>query len=365
MAVSVADLVKFYADTPPPKSDSLADLEARLEALSSPGYRSPFKFEPPSLSPLAAGAFGTPKYGQLNAYTSVADALKAPTVPDVASLYPLHRVAGPATPGAITVSELFEQRTRASSRPLWEQLAERHGPAAGPVGFGKFLYDSGNALGRAMEALRPQLERFGMFVGGLATGIETALYVLRTGLPRDPYGNPVPPHNAGLYVLARGAYRGDWEAEAQFLNEIGADGALDSDLYLEKLLRPTFEPDRLDLRVSWEQRDPRAARRWLKKRLGEIKRGDGDKTRLLLPYEAGDEQAQTELLAFADAEAARARDTEIRSILPERQYQVLMLMAEERKQAEIAEELGIGISTVKTHAGRLRNNPDLLRALRP
>ena len=95
------------------------------------------------------------------------------------------------------------------------------------------------------------------------------------------------------------------------------------------------------------------------------KRGDKGKTRLLLPHEGGDEQAQTELLAFADAEAARARDAEIRSILPERQYQILMLLAEERKQAEIAEELGIGISTVKTHAGRLRNNPDLRKALRP
>jgi hypothetical protein len=36
VAVSVADLVNYYADAPPPKNDSLADLEARLEALVSP-----------------------------------------------------------------------------------------------------------------------------------------------------------------------------------------------------------------------------------------------------------------------------------------------------------------------------------------
>lgn len=344
MAPTVADLVKFYADAPPPKKDSLADLEAHLDALRNPGYRNPVQSKPRSLKPPGVGP-----YEALGTYASVAEALKPPAI-NVPSPYQAHHTTGLVLPEPTRLSEM---------------LARKYGQSPALTGAAKFLYDAGETLNRTMEAWRPQLEKFGMFVGGLATTIENALYVLRSAGPRDPYGNPVPLHNAGLYVLAQGAYRGDWEAEAQFLNEIGADGALDSDLYLQELLRPTFAPARLDLRVSWEQRDPRAARRWLKKRLGEIKRGDEGKTRLLLPHEGGDEQAQTELLAFADAEAARARDAEIRSILPERQYQILMLLAEERKQVEIAEELGIGISTVKTHAGRLRNNPDLRKALRP
>jgi DNA-directed RNA polymerase specialized sigma24 family protein len=149
------------------------------------------------------------------------------------------------------------------------------------------------------------------------------------------------------------------------LNEIGADESADNVLYLEELLRPTFEPTRLDLREPWEQRNPLEARRWLRKSLGDLKRKNGGEKHIVLPYKENDEQAQAELFAFAQEESKRAREAEIRSILPERQYQILMLLVEERKQAEIAEELGIGLSTVKTHAGRLRRNPDLLRALQP
>ncbi len=150
MPVSVADLAKYYADTAPPKNDSLANLEARLEALTSPSYRNPLKFEP-SLPHLAAEAFGTTKYGPLGQYTFVATALKVPVVPDVASLYPLHRVAGPSTPGATTVSELFAQRYGAPSSPLWTQLAERHGFSPGLIGSGNFLYETEDFFSKTLE----------------------------------------------------------------------------------------------------------------------------------------------------------------------------------------------------------------------
>lgn len=351
MAPTVADLVKSYADAPPPKKDSLADLEAHLDALHTSGYRSPFKFEPSSLSSLAAASFGTTKYGPPSEHTSAADALALPGVSEVSSLYQAHHTTGLVLPGPT---------------PLSEMLAKKYGQSPGLIGAAKFLYDAGENLHRTMDAWRPQLERFGMFVGGLATTIENALYVLRSAGPRDPYGNPVPLHNAELYVLARWAYRGDyWEAKAQFLNEIGADESADNVLYLEELLRPTFKPSRLDLREPWEQRNPLEARRWLRKSLGDLKRKNGREKRIVLPYEENDEQARSELFAFAEEESERAREAKIRSILPERQCQILMLLAEEHKQAEIAELLGIGLSTVKTHAGRLQNNPDLLRALRP
>ena len=183
MAVTVADLVKYYADAPPPKSDSLAGLEARR----TPGYQSPFKFEPSSLQSLGVGSFGTTKYGPLGEYTSVADALKLPTAPNVTSLYPLHRAAGLGTPGVPSLSELFAQRIGTSSRPLWEQIAERRGPAAGPVGLGKFLYDGGEALGRIMEAWRPQFEKFGLFMQNAAPGLQNLQRTLEALRLRPPF----------------------------------------------------------------------------------------------------------------------------------------------------------------------------------
>jgi hypothetical protein len=107
VAVSVADLVNYYADAPPPKNDSLADLEARLEALTSPGYRSPFKFATTSLPSIAAGAFGTTKYDTLGRYTSFTNTLKLSTVADIASPFPLHHSALSTKPWAASLSGLI------------------------------------------------------------------------------------------------------------------------------------------------------------------------------------------------------------------------------------------------------------------
>jgi hypothetical protein len=377
--VSVADLAKYYADSAPPKNDSLTDLEARLKALSSPSYRSPFKFDPSSLSSLADGAFGTPKYGRIGSYTSVADVLKPPTVPDVASLYPLHRAAGLGTPGAPTISELFAQRYEASSSPLWKELAEGRGISPGL--FGKFLHEGRNALGQALERLRPQLETFGMFAGGLAARVENVLSTLRTTWPRDPYGNPVPGHNVSLYVLARWAYRGAYEARAEFLDEIGADSSADNVYYLDKLLRPTFDPTPQDLggrRCNWERYPPEDARRQLLERLRNLKAEDGQAKDglmrgLILPWknEQGEERVSEEdfaLVALEENERYEARQAELRAAfgaLPEHRLQVARFKAEGLTTEETAARLGISNSTVRTHMQLLRQNPTLQRLYRP
>jgi DNA-binding CsgD family transcriptional regulator len=179
VAVSVADLVNYYADAPPPKNDSLTDLEARFEALVSPGYRSPFRLKSSPISPLVAGTFGP--------YTSVADVLKSPSLPDVASLYPLHRTAGRTMPGAPTISELFAQRYGVSSNPLLVQLAETRRIAAGSSGVVKFLYDGGNALGQALETLHPRLESFGLFRHSAPLGLQNIQRTLEAIRIRPPF----------------------------------------------------------------------------------------------------------------------------------------------------------------------------------
>ena len=146
MPVSVVDLAKYYADNPPPKYDTLADLEARLEELRPPGYRSPFKFD----TSLGVGPLGTTGYGTIGTYGSVSELLKAP-VPHVASLYPLHRAARLTKSDATYVSDLFAQRLGTSSSPLWTQLAERHFFSSGLIGFGNFPYETDDFFKKALK----------------------------------------------------------------------------------------------------------------------------------------------------------------------------------------------------------------------
>jgi hypothetical protein len=365
--VSVADLAKYYADTSPPKNDSLANLEARLEALSSPSYRSPFTFEPSSLPPPAALAFGP--------YASVGDTLKPPTVPDVASLYPLHRTIGLTTPGATTVSELFAQRYGAPSSSLRQQLAETRGLVTGSSGIGRFLYTSEGAIGGALETLRLQLKKFGLFAGGLAAGLEKTLNALRGVRPLDPYGNPVPLHNVWLYVLASRAYRGDYVARAAFLDEIGADESADNVYHLDGLLRPTFDSAPQDLggrRCAWEQLAPEKARRQLLRRLRDLKDEDGRVRGVILPWEdeQGEEPAGEEdlaLFALEENELHQARQEKLRSAfnaLPERRLQVAKFRAEGLTAEQIGMQLGISSSSVRTHMQHLRQDETLRRLRR-
>jgi len=236
-------------------------------------------------------------------------------------------------------------------------------------------------------------ERVGEVIASLSrpfAGASEWLRELMEQWPRDPYGELVPDWNVGLYRLARSAYEGDYVAKARFLNEIGADGSADNVLFIQDLLRPTFDPDRLDRRDAWEQREPSDARRWLRKRLSEHRNGGIDKHEL--PYEenANEERpgsahvthsmsaelmnpngawdreptylngaTPSAMAEFMKQERAKSLPRQLQVMLPERQYQVLLCLAEGMIYEEIAYRLGIGVSTVKTHVRSLRQKHEL------
>ena len=235
--------------------------------------------------------------------------------------------------------------------------------------FGEWIERWSRPLARASEWLRREMEQW----------------------PRDPNGDLVPFWNVRLYRLAQQAYEAScgvsdqegYMACALFLDEIGADkNSADNILSIKELLGPTFgsqEPGhrrRPDRRKDWWNEDPAEARRWLKKRLRERNaegqevehRRNGDLSYVEGEYredgELRHEQERhivkasfSEVLDFVVRESARQ---ELGQILPERQYQTLMLMLKQYKYKEIAEVLGICPDTVKVHALKLRNNPSLL-----
>jgi hypothetical protein len=128
--VSVADLAKYYADNPPPKRAPLAELEARLEALRTPGYRSPFKFD----TSLGAMPFGTSGPGII--CKSMAEVLNGPSVPNVASRYPILPSGVPIVPGVRSASQLF---------------ARAYQPSPRLSGAAKAAHDAGIFFSRAFE----------------------------------------------------------------------------------------------------------------------------------------------------------------------------------------------------------------------
>ena len=147
---------------------------------------------------------------------------------------------------------------------------------------------------------------------------------------------------------------------------------------------------RLDRRDKWEQREPADARRWLRKRLQDLQKACRDKHEL--PYEENPDEENTapalitpsmsaELMnpdggwdrtptyvngatpsamaEFMKQERERSLPRQLQAMLPERQYQVFLCLAEGMPYKEIACRLGIGVSTVKTHVRYLRQKMDL------
>jgi RNA polymerase sigma factor (sigma-70 family) len=170
------------------------------------------------------------------------------------------------------------------------------------------------------------------------------------------------------------------EAVRDALDEIGADESADNVLLIGDLLRPTFEQRRPDRRVDWWRMEPEDARDWLRRRLRDRRfEGCKDEDRRKSYEDRYDEEdrsivrvSPSELAAeleFLQEERMASLHRDLRSMLSERQYQVLLLLAEGCKYERIAKELGIGLNTVKTHVLRIRRNheltkdPDLLRAL--
>jgi hypothetical protein len=192
---------------------------------------------------------------------------------------------------------------------------------------------------------------------------------------RDPYGNFVPFWNVRLYRLAQSAYEGDYVARARFLDVIGADDSSDNVLMIEELLKPTFDPQRLDRRVAWEQMDPLGARRWLGRRLDGLKlsawkeeqvRKNGEQ-----PYEEDSQVVEAitsdvpelEFVEFELREDERALYEQLRGVLPEQQYWFCWYRAQDLTYEEIAARMGVAPGTVKSHAYFLRRNPSFLEVL--
>ncbi len=97
-----------------------------------------------------------------------------------------------------------------------------------------FDFSGLSGLGQAGKPLQNYLgfaQRVDRLVSGWAKPFEGVFERLRRATefyPRDPDGQPIPPWNIRLYRLARAAYRADdYEAQARFLDEIGADGSVD------------------------------------------------------------------------------------------------------------------------------------------
>jgi len=152
------------------------------------------------------------------------------------------------------------------------------------------------------------------------------------------------------------------------LNEIEADGSPDNVLLIEPLLEPTFKPRRNDLRARWEQETPEEARKRLRKLL------EGHKQRS--PLDATDvkkgeyvyEHSRRALVFDEQAGVIQQVDEQnfyekLQSTLPEQQFMFCWLRGQGMKYEEIAAEMGIGISSVKTHARQVKNNPNFREML--
>lgn len=229
------------------------------------------------------------------------------------------------------------------------------------------LSETIEAFGSAIRSIPETIDNIGTALrtigGSIARGFDWLDRHLPKG-PRDPYGRLVPRWNVQLYSLARKAYQGDWAAGATFLNEIEADDSPENVLLIEDLLRPTFEGRRTDLRARWEQETPEEARKQLRELLEGHKRRfplDANECRkgeyvyehsrqVLTPSELGSvEYQEDERLLYERLQAA----------LPERQLMFCWLRGQGMGYEEIAAEMGIGISSVKTHARRVKANTDL------
>ena len=210
--------------------------------------------------------------------------------------------------------------------------------------------------------------------------------------PRDSEGRPIPPWNLRLYFLAWAAYRlDDYEAQARFLDAIGADDSVDNVLFVHDLLAPTFDPARPDRRTDWWHMGPDEAKAWLRKRLEhrgfEIRMDEYRRRGRQISYaETGDLEGPDGILRehlrgraprdasaewqFFEEESAALILQELAAVLSERQLQVVARFLEEqsyeqRTYEEIGRELGMAPGTVKSHVFRVRNNPGVSEILKP
>lgn len=172
-----------------------------------------------------------------------------------------------------------------------------------------------------------------------------------------------------LHVLAKEASDGDHQTYETFIKTLGLEATEDNIAAAAERFRVAFRPEGHNVH-EWWCNSSEDARRWLR---DELKRGPRRKRAGSLDLASAEKDIRHEdlhtfedpdLLAFVEAETQRAKEAELRSIvegLPERQHQFLMRRVEGLKYKEIAQEMGIDLSTVKSHARALRGNPDLRR----
>jgi DNA-directed RNA polymerase specialized sigma24 family protein len=241
------------------------------------------------------------------------------------------------------------------------------GPRAQPPARALTLSETLEAVGGAVRSIPGTIDSVGKALRTIGGTIVRGLDWLDRHLPRgplDPYGRPVARWNVQLYLLARRAYQGDWVARATFLNEIEADDDPENVVRVEDLLGPTFGPQRTDLRAHWEQETPEEARRQLRELLEGHKRRssleDKERRKGERVYEHLRQFGRDEDLADAERkEDERILYERLRDALPERQFMFCWYRGQGMSYEEIAAEMGIGISSVKTHARRVKSNPNL------
>jgi hypothetical protein len=196
--------------------------------------------------------------------------------------------------------------------------------------------------------------------------------------PLDPTGRLVPPWNRELYVMARMAYSGDYDARVALLDEIGASGLRGGRalhlVRLDETLAPTFNPKRPDSRSTWERFPPAGARQELHKLLREAlrdKRRDRPRLVDIDPEEALPRNQSSDPRRKLDPVLAEyiLMDAVFRS-LPERNALVVWLHVElfdrdhpSRTTRHVAEALGVPIETVRGHRKEAAKNPQFREIL--
>ena len=197
---------------------------------------------------------------------------------------------------------------------------------------------------------------------------------LADAFPQTPDGQSVPLQGRWLFVRARRAYRGDYEARRKFLQAIGVEPAADEALALREVLRPTFAPRKPHKRTDWWTDPPERARAFLRRRLRDAQARDqgrmkyvpldNDLAEILPEKRDGDPRAwELELRMWSIRQA-------IFATLPPQQGQVVFLCWEyfdpdhpSSTTRAVAERLGISARAVREHRRKAASNANFRQAL--
>jgi hypothetical protein len=171
--------------------------------------------------------------------------------------------------------------------------------------------------------------------------------------------------NRVYYAALEAWRRGDFEAAAGFLQFLRVEVTGDNVLAITEVLRPTFDPNakRPDLRRRWEWESPEHASTWLKKRIGDEARFKRQRLPELNPDLVDPKDAHADMRKVLDPDLREFMLREkVRSVLPDRQAQVVWLLAQGYTPEEIANIMQVGRSTVDWHKHQAVNNPEFRRA---